>query len=738
MFGWFQHSGLSNRFFADTLPEDIVLRSAFPTNKLVFGNENGNLSNAGMYIYENRIGVNMIPEYELDCAGKTRTQELQIADSFSLDKLQLHLKDDSSLFFNGVLDNKVVFTDLIKQKRHIIPAIEIVDLLQLGPGLYQIQLVLPNLTNNTVKLPFYEKDDLLQIETGIYQIKKIISPFLLNVEFVIDKIFQLEQGLVQNVPLDITVYKNHYNHEDIYARQSCLFTVEEIEQIKTYRIKLKIRILSAKYQKVLQNMKFYKFLDFYQVFRMTNVKNLGNFLFEIYLSTCDKRLVDPDIIIFLNGLVDPIELTKLNVCVPIIEERKYFIGTLVDNSRVFITVNNFEIRDMLEDEIDTSFMILDYISFNGNKYIIEELNRFSDTYMLLSSPEFTSMYSYAANTYFEYFLNCIPFKVLNVVTTEDGYKYYLDDIFNQIENMQNFKDLYIFNTGVSATLINVDIYEKSITMNQQVIVETFLYILPFEVEKILILTNENCFIEKNLGIGTQFPEEKLSVDGNAIVRNSLIYKTRFDSNQFVTKFLDSKFFIGNSIVVLPNNDVTLNGTITAKSYLNFSDSRLKKNISGSDDLKDLDMIKKMNVYDYQFLNSDVYHKGVLADEIELLCPKYISSKYDVLPIINRLCDIINGDTIVIEGLEEKYLKEFKVNGKLRISDGYDINICGIEILNNTLFIQSHQIPIKKTFIYIIGPYVNIRSIDTDSIMWMLLNSLKSVVKELEQLKSDMK
>jgi hypothetical protein len=393
---------------------------------------------------------------------------------------------------------------------------------------------------------------------------------------------------------------------------------------------------------------------------------------------------------------------------------------------------------MFELNIDEGYSIAERISFNGKYYVTEYFRRRSDLTVLAYSPDFSSIYSYTSYVDLDYLLNCIPFIVNSVVSFEDGYKYFVQDTYNLLETFRDFKEVFVFNTGMNAILVDVNIYESFIVLDQEIQVNTFLYILPWEIERIFNLTSENCHIERKLGIGTQFPDQKLTVEGNAAVKNSIIYRTFTDSNQFVTKFDGSKFYMGDSITITSNNDVNINGNIAAISYLNYSDSRIKRNIVASSEKGDVERVKKINIYDYQFLKTNSLHKGVIADEIESICPEFVSLKYEYLPIVNKMCAIDKiSSSIIIENIDERYKKEFKKGIQLRIDTGYDINICDVQFIENKILLKSPQIStlLMCNSVYVFGPYVNIKVIDKDSIMWTLFNCVKSALKEIEQLKS---
>jgi len=69
MYGWLEAGGATrigvtpSLSFKDTTPQDVVLRTSFSTNKLVFGNSNA--TTAGMYIVGNNVGIAKLPD---DCA----------------------------------------------------------------------------------------------------------------------------------------------------------------------------------------------------------------------------------------------------------------------------------------------------------------------------------------------------------------------------------------------------------------------------------------------------------------------------------------------------------------------------------------------------------------------------------------------------------------------------------------------------------------------------------------------
>ncbi len=70
MYGWLESGGstsIAATSFFQTTPQDIVLRTSYTTNKLVFGNSNNTL--AAMYIVGNNVGISKIPETTLDVHG---------------------------------------------------------------------------------------------------------------------------------------------------------------------------------------------------------------------------------------------------------------------------------------------------------------------------------------------------------------------------------------------------------------------------------------------------------------------------------------------------------------------------------------------------------------------------------------------------------------------------------------------------------------------------------------------
>ena len=68
MYGWLEAGGATSlTSFNNTDNYDVVLRTSYTNNKLVFGNSNN--TTAGMYIVGNNVGISKVPSHSLDVHG---------------------------------------------------------------------------------------------------------------------------------------------------------------------------------------------------------------------------------------------------------------------------------------------------------------------------------------------------------------------------------------------------------------------------------------------------------------------------------------------------------------------------------------------------------------------------------------------------------------------------------------------------------------------------------------------
>jgi hypothetical protein len=99
-----------------------------------------------------------------------------------------------------------------------------------------------------------------------------------------------------------------------------------------------------------------------------------------------------------------------------------------------------------------------------------------------------------------------------------------------------------------------------------------------------------------------------------------------------------------AVSIFATNDIVCGGGIGA-----YSDGRIKKNIKTVDN--SLDMINKINLCSYNFIDNvkrgDVLEYGIIAQEVNEVCPDVIKLSTEYIPNIYRITDsiIVSDDTI---------------------------------------------------------------------------------------------
>lgn len=83
LYGWIEVGASNNLLFSSESNEDIILRTIYDYSKLILGNTNGTNIDAGMYIYGNNVGIQKVPDsnIQLDVIGTGRIKNMFIGYS---------------------------------------------------------------------------------------------------------------------------------------------------------------------------------------------------------------------------------------------------------------------------------------------------------------------------------------------------------------------------------------------------------------------------------------------------------------------------------------------------------------------------------------------------------------------------------------------------------------------------------------------------------------------------------
>jgi phage shock protein A len=163
-----------------------------------------------------------------------------------------------------------------------------------------------------------------------------------------------------------------------------------------------------------------------------------------------------------------------------------------------------------------------------------------------------------------------------------------------------------------------------------------------------------------------------------------------------------------------------------------SDERIKENIVLSDLDEDMNLVKQINVYEYNYIDKKKYGNitidGFIAQEINEIYPQAVHKTSDPIP------------NIMSEGfIKNHYLIFNQGNVSLEIGDALKINNEKVEISNineiGNVLIDSNSKLEGNVFVY--GSYVNdFLSIKKDKLFTMLFGAVKKLIHRVDELETE--
>jgi hypothetical protein len=183
----------------------------------------------------------------------------------------------------------------------------------------------------------------------------------------------------------------------------------------------------------------------------------------------------------------------------------------------------------------------------------------------------------------------------------------------------------------SATAIHFGAYSGSLELStlsqindKQLIKNRTLLLTPFkQVDMTQVGDTRPVYIPTSLCINTTIEKETLTVGGKASVEKSLniydgIIKCQVDFHQ------NTLSFTGQTTTNI--NGTVLTGDLHVNNVYRASDARVKQDIVVSDIESDLDILMRLPIVDFTYLNDNkLRKKGVLAHDVELLLPEYVTT-----------------------------------------------------------------------------------------------------------------
>lgn len=250
----------------------------------------------------------------------------------------------------------------------------------------------------------------------------------------------------------------------------------------------------------------------------------------------------------------------------------------------------------------------------------------------------------------------------------------------------------------------------------------------------------DCHIDGKLGIGTMYANERLTVAGDASVRDALVIYNDVSSHPIRVSYCNDIFKIGDSFQLSKSNlgvsvDIDIAGFVTARNFFTNSDQRLKECIHNVNPRDDLKALNDVSICGFKYKGTcfeDKYEKGVIAQEIEKAIPGAVSEKIGFLPDV--MCNgQVDEDarTIIIDGFQYQHIAEgddlqLIIDGRSRIVKVVKVGTNGVEV-------EESLEPFTRVFVY--GKRASIKVVDHVYLFMTCVNAVKALAADVSELKS---
>lgn len=731
MYGWFEPGESVNKYFNNTKEIDILLRSSTYSNNIVIGNGNG--GNAAIYIQNNSIGIQKIPDlqYAID------VDLLCHFDSIHMNKMHFDsttIKGDGNLYidYQGTLRNKIIITDNIKTIVKTILGVKVI-----------------NFDNAESIITFESQNDLsvigvntiLNINDVLYRVTKCLNYFEFQISFFYNTPTNPEFTIGDT--LDINVLDD-FLRTDSGDEIIINFAIYSIEYVNSYSLKFSLNLMNIDQIDYLEQGRFFSLSSRHIIENVVILDYLKTNLdgsLQIILSTPDRSPFPVATFSFIMQLI------LLDVIIPKPTLENNVIGGIYNNGEPYLMIKNSNLINIvnigIENGINTicNLNLNDYLSYDV-EYIFSQNNL-----LLAKLSTLNTSYAFSILGTLSYQLIGYPIQITSITTIDIGFLYKFID-FEKLDLNKHLKKyinnlVYIAGNKYSYVCKIIDVKNNEFVLDRLItLVGSFLYIIPFKASRSTTISLAHCYIPESLSIGVKLPTEVLTVNGD-IGTSSIVFRHPTSKRNFVQTYssnilnMNDKITIETDNIIL-NSKTQINGKVISEGYLSFSDRKLKKNIKLSKLESDLKTIKNINVHNFLMKDSHSYQKGVIAQELEKVLPHIVKTNKVFL---NSICKwghftkcgkiIFPGctaDKESIDDLKEGVLLKYMVNGKeytnsiLNVSVKKDSVILKLRLKKNAFSIGSK--------VYIYGPYSNCKTIDKDYLFMTLLNAVKCLAKNL--------
>lgn len=237
----------------------------------------------------------------------------------------------------------------------------------------------------------------------------------------------------------------------------------------------------------------------------------------------------------------------------------------------------------------------------------------------------------------------------------------------------------------------------------------------------------------NIGIGTTAINGKLEIAGN------------FGSVSFAGDSYGELTSIGAGFGDAATHSFSIyaNGRIAASEFSAISDKRVKKILNERDIDKDLEYLKNVKIYNFEYIDKHLYSSrtkiGYMAQELEEYNRNLVNYSTNFIPNIFNDFSVKTMDDMHIIELDKKYdisindilkLRIIKNNGEIKIKELSIINK-----INNIIYLSYSKNLSEVTNVFIYGKLVNdFKTVNWEQLIAINTNIIKNLKNENTELK----